>query len=102
MNIIKWFRWNYGRKIKLMNNQGECFYVPAVASIEDLARLGFSRPSIKPQGAPLKPGEWEAQSMRKNRVIVRDPSYYHNAEASGPDAKAGFTDADGCKEISHD
>ena len=87
MNPIKWLRWNFGRKIKLMNNQGECFYVPAVASIEDLARLGFSRPSIKPHGTPLKPGEWEAQNMRKNRVIVRDTFYSHNAEASEPGAE---------------
>ena len=78
MNIVKWLQWHFGRKVKLMNNHGECFYVPAVASIEDLVSLGFSRPRIKPQGAPLKPGEWEAQNMKKNRVIVRDLSYSHN------------------------
>ena len=94
MNIIKWLRWKYGRKIKLMNNQGECFYMPAVASIEDFVRLGFSRPSIKPHGTPLKPGEWEAQNMRKNRVIVRDPSYYHNATRTD-----SFGGKDGCREV---
>lgn len=80
MNIIKWLQIRFGRKIKLVNKDGECIYLPACLSIEDLVRLGFSKPKLKKEGSPLRTGEWEAQKKTYcNRAVLHDRSY--NAKA---------------------
>ena len=72
MNIIKFLRWHFGRKITLVNKNGDFVRVPACASIKDLVSLGFSSPQIKRPGVPLASNEWEARIQSKNRVIVRE------------------------------
>lgn len=87
MNFIKRLRYKYGKKIKLMNREGEVVYLPGSITIEDLVRLGFSKPYLGKPGVPLKQGEWESipEKRRRNRVLIRDPSF--NATPGGTEVR---------------